>query len=57
MGSILQANLIEHRCVDDLLIQLKPGAKVPLLDAMTKYGEDLENARELRRRKVAPAAG
>ena len=57
VGSILHANLIEHRCVDDLLIQLKPGAKVPPLDAMTKYGDDLENARELRRRTVTPAAG
>jgi hypothetical protein len=49
VGSILQANLIEHRCVDDLLIRLKPGARVPALDAMTKYGDDLENARELAR--------
>lgn len=50
VGSILYANLIEHRCVDDLLIRLKPGATVPPLDAMTKYGDDLENAREARAR-------
>jgi FkbM family methyltransferase len=52
VGSILQANLIEHRCVDDLLIRLKPGATVPPLDAMTKYGDDLQNARALRRRRT-----
>ena len=52
VGSILHANLIEHRCVDDLLIRLKPGARVPPLDAMTKYGEDLENARALGRQRT-----
>jgi FkbM family methyltransferase len=50
VGSILQANLIEHRCVDDLLVRVRPGAAVPPLDAMTKYGDDLENAREMRRK-------
>ena len=48
VAQFMQANLIEHRCVDDILVRLKPGARVPPLDAMTKYADDLANLRRLR---------
>jgi FkbM family methyltransferase len=48
VAQFMQANLIEHRCVDDILVRLKPGARVPPLDAMTKYADDLAHLRRLR---------
>jgi FkbM family methyltransferase len=60
VGKFLHANLVEHGCVDDVLLRLKPGASVPSLDEMTKCGDDLDNLRELRRlraeRSVRPVA-
>ncbi len=49
IAKFLHANLVEHRCVDDLLVRLKPGAGVPSFDEMTKCADDLDNVRELRR--------
>ena len=49
VGKFLHANLVEHRCVDDVLLRLKPGAGVPSLEEMTKCADDLDNIRELQR--------
>ncbi len=49
VGKFLHTNLVQHGCVDDVLLRLKPGAKIPLLDEMTKCADDLDNISELRR--------
>jgi FkbM family methyltransferase len=49
--------LIDQRCVDDILIRLKPGARIAPLDEMTKCADDLDAVRALRRLQAgAPAA-
>jgi FkbM family methyltransferase len=47
VGGFLYGNLFRNGCVDDLIIQLKAGKRVPSLAEMTKYGEDLSNVREI----------
>jgi FkbM family methyltransferase len=49
VGKFLHTNLVQNGCVDDVLLRLKPGVKIPSLDEMTKCADDLDNIRELRR--------
>jgi FkbM family methyltransferase len=49
VGGFLYGNILRNGCVDDILIRLAEGKRVPPLDEMTKYGGDLANARELQR--------
>ncbi len=48
----LYSNMMQHGCVDDVVLQLKAGTTVPLLAEMTKSAEDLRNLRELLRTQV-----
>jgi FkbM family methyltransferase len=56
VGAFLYRNLFRSGCVDDILIRLKPGRRVPSLDEMTRCGQDLENLRELRALRAELAA-
>ena len=57
VAQFMKENLIDHRCVDDILVRLKPGACIPPLEEMTKCADDLDAARALRRlQPAAPAA-
>lgn len=47
VGGFLYENLARNGCVDDILLQLKAGKSIPSLDEMIRYGQDLQNAREL----------
>lgn len=42
-------NIMQHGCVDDIVLRLKDGASVPPLATMVKTAEDARNLRELTR--------
>ncbi len=56
VAHFMKSNLIDRGCVDDILVRLKPGARVPPLEEMIKCGDDLDNLRALRSLQAASPA-
>lgn len=56
VAHFMKSNLIDRGCVDDILVRLKSGARVPPLDEMTKCGDDLETLLALRKLQAASPA-